>query len=207
MNPDSESGVDVCFLTPQQMSINAFTTAAADYGGDCGRGSRSREFYGADEPGFMYVVVGHCRWENYIGMTQSFTFPTSYWEQITINEGSVEISSTVDGSDTTKLFRLTDGDYDRVGLYFPKELGVTLNEAIPELSEANGVPCDNAPCAGTFAVNTVSTCSGTITFSTGVQLSEEVDQADIDADAEASGYATVCANAATMISEQMPGLT
>ena len=102
MNAASESGADNCFRTPQQMSINTFTQAAEPIEFVCGTGNASLWFNGSiDEPGFMYVAKGVCGFPGQLGILQSFTFPQVWWDQITISEGSVLVSSTDVGDGKT----------------------------------------------------------------------------------------------------------
>ena len=67
--------------------------------------------------------------------------------------------------------------------------------------------CGPTTCGGVYEINSFTACSGEPTFTEGVQISA-VDQADIDADLEASGYASAAAAASTLVSETyMPLVT
>jgi len=74
MNAANESGADLCYRTPQQTSINTFTSDTDAYSSTCGRGTSVLQFNGADEPGFMYVHTGLCRFDGTLGIIQDFTF-------------------------------------------------------------------------------------------------------------------------------------
>jgi hypothetical protein len=49
----------------------------------------------------MYVRTGVCGFPNILGYIQEFTFPQIWWDQITISEGSVLVSSTDAGDGKT----------------------------------------------------------------------------------------------------------
>ena len=75
------------------------------------------------------------------------------------------MSSEVSGDNTIKKFRLkhgSPGDRDRVGLYFPEELGLTSGDAIVSGVTESGTPCehcnDDDMTAANYQVTEVADC-------------------------------------------------
>jgi hypothetical protein len=57
-----------------------------------------------------------------------------------------------------------------VGLYFPVELGVTLNEAIVADVTESAEQCGADSCGGVYEINAFTACSGEPAFTEGVQI-------------------------------------
>ena len=131
----------------------------------------------------MHVVTGGCTFDNQKGKEQSFIFPTEWWDSITISEGAVLTSSVEDGSDTNKSFLLTfDNDQDRVGLYFPEELGVTSSQALTTEATPHRQFPDAEYDINLVEVISVAACVNEPMFTDGTDLNAE---ANAEADAEA----------------------